>query len=114
MAELAEKSEKGPVVPSEEEMNTITSGVGASSSGPLYALLQAGFFFLTFAVIGQVVNEVPFNKESFLWMQSLAAPNYEAGVGLDWFGDNGFLSYHDDLMWPNKFRYFVLPFLLSL
>ena len=44
---------------------------------------------------------------------SLAGPIYNDGVGLGWLTSDGFLGYHDDLMWPMKAVYLVLPFILS-
>ena len=44
---------------------------------------------------------------------SLAGPIYEDGIGLGWLLSDGFLGYHDDLMWPMKAVYLIVPFVLS-
>jgi hypothetical protein len=58
------------------------------------------------------VQEKDFIKEGFLGIQSLAGPVYNSAAW-SWLQEDGFLSGRDDLAWPTKSIYLILPLLLA-
>ena len=68
---------------------------------------------MSYLSIQQLIDQTEMFKQGFIGIPSLAGPQYDGDFGWGWLTDNGFLGGHDDLMWPVKAAYLVLPFLIS-
>lgn len=74
--------------------------------------LKSLMFLRSYFTIDDVIQNTPFSKRPFAFLPGLIGPTYD-GVGLGWVLDDGLSGGHDDLAWPIKAAYFVLPFLLA-